>query len=649
MDVGDQNNRTTDLGKVHRIGCVGNTGRRFLLAMNIVVIVVGVLVVIAGFLLKTQQTAIHAVSDALLNGVKAATTSSGLTGTDLSTFDLAGIIDSAADGCISIGVILCVVAMFGLYGIKSKNETVLIMYASVIGTLVIAELVFLIVMFKLRSKVDESLKAPLRDLINTQYAGFDGSDVVSVAFNFIMIKLSCCGVDGFSDFYRAAQWPKLVQTNGSIDVPLLTPLACCKPEVRTRNNYACAANPTNQNSNYRQGCYNSIWDEVYSHNTLIITCATGVGLFELLLIFFASWVAHEIRVLRKRKPRRPVRNLADVQLDTSSASEGGREMPISVLSTNRASATGNNVSIRRDSDGSVHIFPDPNKIVSNKLSSSLEPPPYTSSHFLPQRRPTFMNFPIAQSGITASQSTPFPFETSDGQCQGFTRCSSVFQGHSECNCQRRRSGCCCSQEQMNYMCGNHGDHRGNSISCACEESGSNFQGQRHLPEKSFSTQDQLPPPYNGGQYVASTYSCSASGYAIENANTINEKSSIKTNSNALLKSQSERDEFGSGPRNSDVYNSVTSAHRHPIKMNQNMVTNMQLPNTEDSNTNQGMPTSLQACAEGNDVDATPNSNRSNQQKRSLFNRRSISGPCTKAAKDDAPLHLRMRSQSFVEY
>ncbi|XP_033758210.1 uncharacterized protein LOC117340561 [Pecten maximus] len=615
--------------------------------MNIIFILVGVFVTTSGILLKTHETAL--LHDALLKEVKAAATSSGLTGTDLSTFDMGGIIDSAAIGCISIGVAVCVIAMFGVHGIKSKNETILIAYASVIGILVVTEMVFLIVVYKLRMKVDESLKTPLRDLIHKKYAGFNGSDVVSVTYNYIMIKLSCCGVDGFSDFTRAKKWPKAIRLDGNISIPLLTPVACCKSEVMKRNNYACAANPTNLNSNYRQGCYNSFWEEVYKHNPLIISCATGVVLFELLLIFFACWVAHKTIIIRKKKLRRQIQNPEDVIDDVNIAGEEVRDRSVSVISTSRASITGSNLSVRRDSDGSVHVFPEAVNRISDSIHSLIEPPPYTSTSRLPHLAPTCMNFPMMQPVIAPY--TSFPFGTCGVQSQGHNRCSCMFQGHLECICQRRRSSGCCNHDQIRFACCHHNDQRHNSSACPCEHNELSCLEQRQTHEKSLCSNDNLLPPYIGNyNVVCSSYnpgssSGSGSDSITDKAKTGNEPCvSSRTDSNDLQKLPPE---LANDYRNNGVASNATSGEEQPTRTNQSTATDTKSTRTEDNSSHQEALISSQTCGVDNDGDAVTCLPRGMQRKRSLFNRRSLSGPCTKL-KEDTPRSLFMRTQSFEE-
>ncbi|XP_069114850.1 uncharacterized protein [Argopecten irradians] len=461
---------------------------------------VGASVISCGILLKVHETAL--LHDALIKEIKTAATSSGLTGTDLSTLDLWGIIEKASIGFISFGVAVCLIAVFGVHGIKSKNETLLIAYASVLGILVVTEMVFLIVVFKLRSKVDESLKTPLRDLINKQYAGFNGSDVVSVTFNYIMIQLSCCGVDGFGDFYRARKWSKSIRIDENTSIPLFTPVACCKAEERKSNNYACASNPTNRNSNYRQGCYDSFWEEVYKHNPLIVSCATGVVIFELLLIFFACWVAHKIIVIRKKKLSRQLQYSADITEDFPGDSNRGSS--VSLVSSGRTSTTGTGISIRRESDGSLHIIPDATKRSSDNITSSIDPPPYTSTHTHPQLTPACIGYPILQPFLAASAITPYnTFGTFGVQNNGFNRCASCMSfGHPYCICQRRRSGSCCNPEQngLSHM----GDPRRHSCGCASEHNISIGHEQSGIPEK-FSS-DHLPPPYTSSHSVTSVES-----------------------------------------------------------------------------------------------------------------------------------------------
>lgn len=137
------------------------------------------------------------------------------------------------------------------------------------------------------------------------------------------------------------------------------------------------------------------------------------------------------------------------------------ETPLSVLSSNRASSGGSDISIRRDSNGSIHIIPDPLKRLSNTLSSLVEPPPYSPSPHLWSCTPR----PAGSSFVCPR--TP---------C--FSGCSpKMFHSRSECLCQNPQSFYSSLSDMNNQISCCHGDTQRRSGVCVCQSNMSDVSNQ----------------------------------------------------------------------------------------------------------------------------------------------------------------------------
>ncbi|KAI3389220.1 hypothetical protein SNEBB_002290 [Seison nebaliae] len=101
---------------------------------------------------------------------------------------------SAALLLIIAGAILLLLGFLGCWGAYRESICLLSIYCTLIGLILLAELVGAILLFVMKSKVENVLKTEMKKQFNKQ------STEIKEAFNAIQTELKCCGVDGSTDY-----------------------------------------------------------------------------------------------------------------------------------------------------------------------------------------------------------------------------------------------------------------------------------------------------------------------------------------------------------------------------------------------------------------------------------------------------------------
>ncbi|XP_012937189.1 tetraspanin-18 [Aplysia californica] len=141
-------------------------------------------------------------------------------------------------------------------------------YAAILLILILVELAVVIGIFAFTDQVSSFVKKSMLSSLEEDYKGINGTDAVTVGWNFLMIVFKCCGVENSEDFSSASKWPRkytqpgppingsVTLTSPPITVTLETPIACCKtkgefPDVTLLepNDITCALSPNERNSN----------------------------------------------------------------------------------------------------------------------------------------------------------------------------------------------------------------------------------------------------------------------------------------------------------------------------------------------------------------------------------------------------------------
>ncbi|KAH3700086.1 tetraspanin-9-like [Dreissena polymorpha] len=186
--------------------------------------------------------------------------------------DLGALIGDAAIAFIVIGAFFFLLGIFGCIGAICKVKCLLVVYMSILLTIFAAELVFVIMLFAAKDKIDGWLKTPLKDQLTDKYTGTNGTDAFTLTINFVMREFECCGIDKPDDFNDTKKWNRPIKD-------MVVPYICC----HLPNDTECVTHPTLNNS-YTEGCYGAINNWLTDKSHILIGVGSGVAAVQLILI-----------------------------------------------------------------------------------------------------------------------------------------------------------------------------------------------------------------------------------------------------------------------------------------------------------------------------------------------------------------------------
>lgn len=171
-----------------------------------------------------------------------------------------------------------------------------VIYAIVIGVIIIAEIAIVIIFVAYQSRFRSELVTKLRESIATYYVGTPTNNAtnvnpISLSWDFAQYNLHCCGATSKNDFSNATHWDRKNPYTPAVD--LTVPFTCCPlggtpswtqlPTDLSAGN-ACATTGVNV---YAQGCYDRLLDIISSYKNKFIIGLVVVGVVELLAFIFA--------------------------------------------------------------------------------------------------------------------------------------------------------------------------------------------------------------------------------------------------------------------------------------------------------------------------------------------------------------------------
>lgn len=288
------------------MGVCDGCGRIILVIINILFSLIGLALFIASCIVRWGTDIVDKYLQDAYNAFVKALEESGAS-TDISELNISDLLGDATIAFIVIGLFFFLLGIIGCVGACCKVRCLLIVYAVILITIFVAEVVFVILLFTISSKIDSWLQTPILDKIKEDYTGTNGTDAFTLAINFVMHRFECCGIKNATDFTEAKKWPGRAE-NYSV------PLICCKNISDT----ACAEQPTSTNSYVDQGCYKAITDWINDHKDILIGIGAGVAAVQLLLIIFSIVICcrnrkdDDIDSYSEEIPIQPYRNSKDL-------------------------------------------------------------------------------------------------------------------------------------------------------------------------------------------------------------------------------------------------------------------------------------------------------------------------------------------------
>jgi len=213
-------------------------------------------------------------------------------------FTQPAVIEQMAYVLIACGALMFFLSFLGYCGAIRESQCMLTTYAILMILIIVAQITLggLAAAYKDKARVET--KNYLQSTFTRYYSTSQRTDAVSLMWNHLMIEMKCCGVNDYNDFSQSDSW-NLNRGNKTI------PEACCHQltrdgESRPRDD-TCTTSPSETNSFYKTGCYEALVNWMLSNRNLIIMVTIGIGIIELLLIFFTCCLCKSIdkyRVMR---------------------------------------------------------------------------------------------------------------------------------------------------------------------------------------------------------------------------------------------------------------------------------------------------------------------------------------------------------------
>lgn len=264
------------------MGCISTLARVFLVIVNIFFLLIGLVFFALGLFVRFGSEVINGYVDTVKAQLENSASSSGFGTIDLSSFDLTELLSGVAIGLIFFGLFLIIITVLGCCGGCCKIKLMLIGYVIVCGVLLIGQIIVIGILYGSPDTFHDPAKDRLKDQIQSDYAGLNGTDIVSMGWNVVMQEVDCCGVDSYDDFTGAKNW-----VTNYASYTLKTPLACCKT-LPTSTDFSCAdvSTATTANNYLETGCYDKIWEDTLGNTAIMVGSLVGIAVFQLLLILF---------------------------------------------------------------------------------------------------------------------------------------------------------------------------------------------------------------------------------------------------------------------------------------------------------------------------------------------------------------------------
>ncbi|XP_064597392.1 tetraspanin-9-like [Liolophura sinensis] len=279
-----------------KLNCGQQVAKWFLVAVNVIFLLLGVALFILGMIVRFNPNAI--VDGYLQPLFEQANTNANQNQfgnqvqDQFNNLDLSAILSGIGIAVIVVGVIILAIGFLGLFGALCNSRCMLIAYAVVVILLLLIQFSLLIVYFAQKAAIDNAIKTLLQDTINTKYRGENSADAYSAALNYLFAEGDCCGVDSYTDMHTATQWQRTYVVQGQT-YRLEHPFTCCKdignfPNYQTPSDPTCAVTPNNANSNFQTGCFQVI--DTYIKNNIsaaVIVVFVIFGIIQIAAAVFA--------------------------------------------------------------------------------------------------------------------------------------------------------------------------------------------------------------------------------------------------------------------------------------------------------------------------------------------------------------------------
>jgi tetraspanin-18 len=217
--------------------------------------------------------------------------------TEFQQFMQPAVIQQAAYILIAAGALIILISFSGCWGACRESKYFLIGYGLFLVMIVLMEITAVSLAATYPHEAKENTRALLKSSIKNYYAA-EEKNGVTLAWDYTMAYMKCCGADGYEDFKESKKWT-LQNNTRSI------PEACCVLEGDIAKlqpkDAKCTESPSDSNSYWKKGCYNAILEGIWESKIMAIGIGVGLVLFKLLLIFLAFYLCRSLRTGERRR------------------------------------------------------------------------------------------------------------------------------------------------------------------------------------------------------------------------------------------------------------------------------------------------------------------------------------------------------------
>jgi len=213
------------------------------------------------------------------------------------------LVRAAAICLVSVGALVFILGGLGCCGALKESSACLTGFTALLIFLLILQVVAVILAGVLHGQILHELETEMRETMNKEYGR---SDAVTESWDFIQIKMQCCGVSNKSvdDWRNTFWWNQTSRANTSV-----VPQSCCaqleQPVNMTNpqalNDTACylaASNPAvkdRANYVYVTGCEDSLSEWILHRIGLLIGFTVGVILVQIVVVVMACMLKKNIK------------------------------------------------------------------------------------------------------------------------------------------------------------------------------------------------------------------------------------------------------------------------------------------------------------------------------------------------------------------
>ncbi|KAL8595955.1 hypothetical protein ACOMHN_018267 [Nucella lapillus] len=187
---------------------------------------------------------------------------------------------------IGVGAVIVLVGSLGCCCTVKGHAFLLYMYCGVLFLVFVMELSAGITLLVYKGKLEKGFQGGLAEGINMY--GQKGEEEITQAFDELQQKLSCCGINDYSDWFKSP-WATEQKEKNTV------PVSCCRGDTKTcqNSNLPSSANGTVLPV-FTHGCHKLVVDFINGNMGPIGGVALGISFFQVLGAILACCLAKSI-------------------------------------------------------------------------------------------------------------------------------------------------------------------------------------------------------------------------------------------------------------------------------------------------------------------------------------------------------------------